>query len=166
MPVRLALPSDCDISGRDMTTGPTLTVLDEPDAGVRDEILRPLSAYNVSKIGAMTPRPAAIVLRDDTTAEIIGGLWAISVCDWLYIDLLFVPPKLRRGGLGSSLLRHAEKIAAERGCIGVRLVTYSFQAPEFYEKHGYTKYGQLADHPRGHERISYCKRLAHEFHAT
>jgi GNAT superfamily N-acetyltransferase len=142
-----------------MTTEPTLTVLEDPDAAIREEILRPLVAYNASKVGVVTPRPAAIILRHDVNAEIIGGLWAISVYDWLYIDLLFVPADLRSRGLGSSLLTLAEQIAADRGCIGVRLDTYSFQAPGFYEKLGYIEYGRLADHPRGHERIYYYKRL-------
>ena len=41
--------------------------------------------------------------------------------------------------IGSSILEQAEKSAKERRCMNVFLDTFSFQAPEFYEKYGYKK---------------------------
>jgi len=35
----------------------------------------------------------------------------------------------------------------------------TFQAPGFYAKLGYTVFGELADVPRGHRRLWFCKRL-------
>jgi ribosomal protein S18 acetylase RimI-like enzyme len=51
-------------------------------------------------------------------------------------------------------------IAAARGCIGVWLDTYAFQARGFYEKLGYEVFGTLADHPRGGGRFFMRKLLA------
>ena len=136
-----------------------LTVLDDPDPAVRERILGPLAAFNASNAGAATPQPLAIVIKDPANGEVVGGLWATSVYDWLYVELLFVPVELRTRGVGSSLIKRAEESAVRRGCLGVRLDTYSFQAPHFYEKRGYSRYGRLADHPKGHERIYYFKRL-------
>jgi ribosomal protein S18 acetylase RimI-like enzyme len=56
-------------------------------------------------------------------------------------------------------MKKAEEIAANRGCLGIRLDTFSFQAPGFYEKLGYRIFGRLANHPKGHERIYYFKEL-------
>jgi GNAT superfamily N-acetyltransferase len=136
-----------------------IVLVERPDPGLRETILRPLVDYNASIAGATTVEPLAIVLRDPESDAIIGGLWAISAYDWLYIELLFVPEELRAQGIGSQLMKKAEEIAAQRGHIGVRLDSFSFQAPRFYEKLGYREYGRLANIPEGHERIYYFKTL-------
>jgi len=110
-------------------------------------------------VGPAKPEPLAVLLRDPDNAAIIGGLWAISVYDWLFIDLIYVPDELRGRGIGSKLMKSAEEIADNRGCVGVRLDTYSFQASNFYEKLGYQVFGKLVEHPRGYERIYFFKVL-------
>ena len=40
------------------------------------------------------------------------------------------------------------------------LSTHSFQAPRFYEKHGYERVAALDDYPLGHGQIFLRKRLA------
>ena len=56
---------------------------------------------------------------------------------------------LRGTGTGSQLMRQAEDIARQRQCTGVWLDTFAFQALTFYQKLGYTIFGELKDHPRG-----------------
>ena len=46
-----------------------------------------------------------------------------------------------------------------RGCAGVRLDTTSFQAPDFYKRHGYTEFGRIDGYPPGHARIWLMKRF-------
>ncbi|GGC91032.1 hypothetical protein GCM10007418_08390 [Halopseudomonas salina] len=53
----------------------------------------------------------------------------------------------------------AEKLALEKGYIGIWLDTFDFQAPEFYPKHGFTRFGQIDDFPPGHQRYFFQKRL-------
>ena len=56
-------------------------------------------------------------------------------------------------------MQKAEQIALEHGCVGVWLDTFAFQARPFYEKLGYTCFGQIDDHPRGSARYFLQKRL-------
>lgn len=54
----------------------------------------------------------------------------------------------------------AEDEGRLRGCIGVYLDTFDFQARPFYEKLGFTVFGTLEDYPPGHRRFFLKKRLA------
>jgi GNAT superfamily N-acetyltransferase len=138
---------------------PKIVVDETPDSDLREAILRPLRDYNTSKIGPVVVEPLAVFLRHTESDAIIGGLWGSSAAGWLFIELLYVPEEFRTRGLGSSLIRHAEEIATKRGCVGIRLDTFTFQAPGFYEKLGYRTFGKLIGHPEGHEQIYYFKNL-------
>ena len=48
---------------------------------------------------------------------------------------------------GSALLRQAECLARDAGCVAVKLDTYEFQAKPFYEKAGYVVFGILEGFP-------------------
>ena len=139
---------------------PEIVVDEHPDPGLRDSILKPLLDYNISKVGKAHHETVAVLLRHPETGAVSGGLWGIVVADWLFVELLFVPEDCRGRGLGAKLMQEAEAIAVRRGCIGIRLDTFTFQAPGFYDKLGYTAFGALDDHPRGHRRIYYFKKLS------
>lgn len=137
---------------------PEIVVDETPDPSLRDEILKPLRAYNESRVGPIAAEKLAITLRD-TNGAITGGLWGNSAAGWLFVDLLVVPEDFRGQGLGAEMLRQAEDIARKRGCTGLWLHTGTFQAPGFYEKCGFTAFGSISDYPPGHETIYYMKRL-------
>jgi GNAT superfamily N-acetyltransferase len=103
--------------------------------------------------------PLALALRDPVSGAVSGGLWAISYYGWLFVELLVLPEAVRGQGLGTRLMREAERVARERGCVGVWLDTFTFQARGFYEKLGYTVFGQIDDYPPGHSRFWLQKRL-------
>jgi len=138
---------------------PAIVVDESPDPAVREAILKPLRAFNESRLGPIKPQGLAIALRDPESGEITGGLWGMSVAGWLYVDLLVVPEQFRGQGLGTQLLRQAEEIARKRGCTGLWLHTGTFQAPRFYEKMGFEAFGTVPDYPPGHATIYYLKRL-------
>ncbi len=144
---------------------PASLVIDpDPQPEDRDVLRQRLWEYTNSRLGVpYTPghaiwRPLAVVVRGDD-GEIRGGLWGATGRSWLYVDLLGLPPDLRASGLGSRLLRMAEEEARERGCIGVHLDTFTFQARPFYEKQGYSLFGQVDNYPDGHTRFFMSKRL-------
>jgi GNAT superfamily N-acetyltransferase len=136
-----------------------LVIDEKPDPALRDAILKPLRAFNESKVGPITAEPLAITLRDPESDAVTGGLWGHSVMGWLFVDLLVVPEGLRGRGLGSSLIRKAEEIAIKRSCVGIWLYTITFQAPGFYQKMGFQRFGAFSDSPKDHDRIFYLKRL-------
>lgn len=141
---------------------PKISVDENPAPADRDAILGPLVKYNDSKVAATTVAPLAVFVRDPVTDAIVGGLWAQSVYDWLFVELLFLPEDLRGKGMGSTLMREAEAIAMKRGCVGVWLDTYSFQARGFYEKLGYEVFGLLEDFPKGQTIYFFRKILARD----
>ena len=142
-----------------MATGePTIHETASPDPADRAAVLAALLSYNRSAGAHDEAVPLALLLRDDAGA-VEGGLWARSVFDWLFVELLVVPERLRGHGVGTRLMRRAEAVALERGCAGVWLDTFSFQARPFYERLGYTVFGTLEDHPRGGRRHFLARRL-------
>lgn len=90
---------------------------------------------------------------------IAGCVAQIDTWDVVNIDTLWVSKKYRKKGLGTALMREAEREAAEMGCNLSILGTFDFQAVEFYEKLGYTVVGMTEDWPKGHSNYMLCKRL-------
>jgi GNAT superfamily N-acetyltransferase len=136
-----------------------LEVEESPSSEHRDAILHRLVQYNHAEGPPTTAAPLAILVHDNSGC-IAGGLWAETLFDWLHIKLLVVPHAMRGTGLGSRLMAKAEEVAKGRGCVGVWLDTFSFQAPEFYQKLGYGIVGTIDDHPIGGARHIMSKRLA------
>jgi GNAT superfamily N-acetyltransferase len=72
---------------------------------------------------------------------------------------MWIKEELRGCGYGHKLLLAAEQEARQRGARNAYLDTFSFQAPDFYKKHGYQVFGVLKDFPDGHQRIYLTKQL-------
>jgi len=139
---------------------PDIIVTDDPAVADRAAVLDGLIAYNDSRVGPSPLVPLAVLLRDARNGDTIGGLYSYFLYDWLYVELLIVPESWRGVGLGTELMRRAEAKAIERGCAGIWLNTFSFQARGFYEKLGYQVFGVLDDNPRGAQRFFMRKLLA------
>lgn len=122
-------------------------------------ILAPLLAHNLANGGDDAHETFALLLRAPDRDEVIGGLYGKISYRWLLIDLVSVPEQMRGQGIGERLMRMAEDIAQKTNCIGIWLETFSFQAPGFYRKLGYSEFGRLADYPPGHTRLYYQKTL-------
>jgi GNAT superfamily N-acetyltransferase len=140
----------------------TVTKIDlikSPNPTLREPIINGLMAFNAQVLGPANRESIAILLRDPTDDEVVGGIWAIFSHEWLFIEFIFVPETLRGTGAGSSLMAKAEDAAKKRGCKGAHLETFDFQAPRFYEKLGYTRYGKL-DSLVGCEQFFYVKKFS------
>jgi len=132
----------------------------EPSADPGDiaRVRQGLSAYNSAHACDDSFTPLTLFVRDPD-GQVVGGLLGGTYWGWLVVEVLWIDESARRLGLGSRLLVHAEQIALERGCHAAHLDTMSFQAPAFYEQHGYKVFGILDDLPKGHRRIFFYKEL-------
>ncbi len=139
------------------TPGWTTTLESAADPAMRQAILAPLLAYNEAAGGPSGYAPLAVTLRDAEGA-IVGGLWGYTTYSYLFVELLCMGPA-RGQGIGTAMMALAEEEARRRGCTGIWLDTFTFQAPGFYQKLGFTEVGRIADHPPGQARIFYAKRL-------
>ena len=117
-----------------------------------------LYQFNKDIVGDDGHTPLNIVEYDEN-GDVIGGILGGTYWGWMYIDILWVQADFRRRGIGSKLLVEAAKEAARRGCHHVHLDTMSWQAPEFYKKHGYEVIGVLPDIPSGNQKYLLMKAL-------
>lgn len=137
-----------------------IEVKNDPTEEDRLAILEPLRRYNAEQAGDGQSEKVALLVRDDETGDIIGGLHARVFYRWLFIELLVVPEQTRGQGTGSRLMQMAEDLAIEKGCVGMWLDTFDFQAPDFYRSHGFSEFAQIDDYPPGHKRFFFQKRLS------
>jgi GNAT superfamily N-acetyltransferase len=145
-----------------MTPGvpaPEIVVTDVPDPAGDEVILRGLLAFNDAAAGPRGFRELRVMVRDPADGTALGGMTGHTQHGWLFIKLLWLPERFRGTGIGTELMRRAEAEARARGCVGVWLDTFSFQARGFYERLGYRAFGEIPDHPPGEARHFLLKRL-------
>lgn len=135
-------------------------VVEENGAGqVPERVRRGLRQADPAGVPPRDYHAVCLSLRAADGA-LVGGVYGATLWEWLMIDGLWVDPSLRGQGHGSRLLAEAEAIALRRGCRGAWLGTFDFQAREFYERHGYTVFAELADFPAGHMHFHLKKNFA------
>ncbi|MDP2560242.1 GNAT family N-acetyltransferase [Psychrobium sp. 1_MG-2023] len=94
------------------------------------------------------------VFAKDNQGVVVGGIRATAFWNYCIIELLWLSEDVRGQGVGVDLMVAAEAFARDNGFSHVRTETLSFQAKPFYEKMGYSVFGELVDHPKGH--TTYC----------
>ena len=134
-----------------------LELVEEPDEALRRAIMAPLLAFNESAAGPSGHRTLALAVRDADGA-VCGGLWAVTAHGWLYTQMLALPAAARGHGLGRALMLGAEAEARRRGCANAWVDT-QFGARAFYERLGYSVFGELPDCPPGFTRSFLRKAL-------
>jgi GNAT superfamily N-acetyltransferase len=135
-----------------------MTMNYNPSEKETEQIRKSLFEFNAGKVGDDGHTPLNIV-EYDSDGNLIGGILGGTYWGWMYVDILWVREDHRKKGIGSKLLSAAEKEAKSRGCHHVHLDTMSWQAPEFYKKHGYTVIGILPDIPSGNQKYLLMKEL-------
>jgi GNAT superfamily N-acetyltransferase len=134
-------------------------VIGTGDAAFDARLSAELTAYNVSASG-VDDQHEFTVRVDDDSGELVAGLsgWTWGTCAG--VGLLWVRADSRRAGWGGRLLDAAEQVARERGCRQVVLSSFTFQAPAFYERHGYTETGRIEGLPvEGAADVQFVKYL-------
>lgn len=99
----------------------------------------------------------SILVKEES--EIVGGMLGEIYYKGLHISLLWVRDDFRSKGVGTLLMEKAYELARETESNIVYLDTFSFQAPRFYEKLGFTIFGKIENFPEGFTRYFLFKRL-------
>jgi hypothetical protein len=122
-----------------------IVYVDKPEQSAWGIIGQGIHHYNLQQAGDDKFQRLCFVLH---TADqvIVGGVIGEIYWDWFHIDLLWLKDELRGRGYG-------------RGAKNAYLDTFSFQAPDFYRRHGYQVFGELGDFPPGHQRYFLAKQL-------
>lgn len=136
-------------------------VTDAPAAADLSDLDDRINEFNADRTGIRDARYLSIMLRS-ADGELYAGLHGHSWGGCCEIKLLWISENRRGKGLGSLLLRAAEGEAIRRGCRMIMLATHSFQAPGFYERHGFSHIATLEAYPAGHAEIFMTKDLRPE----
>lgn len=145
---------------RGMKSTYEITMHDKQDSRDAAEILAGLQEYNAEFAGGRDYRELTVAVRDPISKKLVAGLHGSTQWGWLFVKWLWVSRDCRTKGMGKTILKDAEDEARARGCRGVWLDTFSFQAPGFYEKQGYTRFGEIPEYPKApHARFFYRKTL-------
>ena len=126
-------------------------------------IAEKLNAFTNSKIVFDdTVEDELVVFKvTDSDGNIIAGCNLMISC-WKAadLDILWVEEKYRKQGIGSALIREAERTARNKGCHFMTLGTFDFQARPLYEKNGFEICGTIEDCPtKGHTHYDMIKQL-------
>ena len=120
----------------------TFHTLDKPNEHFIRSLRSALIHHDESITGHIKIQRLGICVNDSsggTVAAIYGWIeWG-----WLYVDLLWVDKDFQNQGLGTKLLLKLEQLATEQGINRAYLDTGSFEAPDFYKKHGYEIFSQM-----------------------
>lgn len=117
-----------------------------------------LNRYNDEAVGFNENKPLAVIVRDEH-GVVLGGMLGRTYLGLLFIDLVYLPPEIRGKGLGSQILKRVENEGRNRGCKAAVLYTITFQAPVFYEKNGWQRFGEIPCLPEGASRVFLKKDL-------
>lgn len=105
----------------------------ELDQRLSDE----LDKVNAARTEGVAPsRELTVQVLDgagDLAAGMSGWTWGVAAG----IGMTWVREDARGDGLGATLLNLFEEEASARGCTHVFVTSFTFQAPGFYQRHGY-----------------------------
>ena len=111
---------------------PLIEISDQPNPDAERILGNGLAAFNEQATGYHDRRPLSVLVKDPHTQQVLGGITGRSAF---------------------------EDEARRRGCRNAVLYTISFQAPGFYEKNGWVRFGEIACEPEGNSRVFLSKQL-------
>lgn len=115
-----------------------------------------LRAYNRQYVPDTEDLSLAVT---DGAGRVIAGCTAFRMGELAMLDALWVAEDHRGAGLGACLLEQLEETAARQGARRLELNTFAFQAPGFYEKQGYRRFGAVEGPAGGVDHSFYVKQL-------
>jgi GNAT superfamily N-acetyltransferase len=137
----------------EFTDSPAASDLDAVDAG--------LHLFNLAAADLDAVRTLGCFARG-AEGEVVGGLRARIWGTAVEVQQLWVDESRRRQGVGARLMRLLEDGVRRRGATLIYLDTFTFQAPGFYERCGFSVAARLDGMPGGIAKYLMVKRLGAE----
>ena len=114
-------------------------LLEHPSPEIVRDLWARLDQHNQRQMNDAKDERVVVVAAEGD--KVFGGLIGYAYWGWFSIDVLWVEAPMRNQGIGSALLKEAERVAVTKGCHSAHTDTFEFQAPRFYEKEGYKPFG-------------------------
>ena len=105
--------------------------------------------YNMIKTDGKLKEPDFEIMKvvRNNDGAITAGISGCTYLSSLEIEVLWVHEDYRGQSIASQLLEEIEREAKAVGCQFAHLTTYSFQAPQFYQKRGFVICGEIDGFP-------------------
>ena len=123
------------------------------------EIGRRLRQFNYRYVGEYPATEYIRLNAREADGSVVGGIRAVVALYWLRVEVLWVDEAARGRGIGSQLLAEAERLAREMGAQNAALETFEWQAPRFYQKHGYEEVARVEGYVKNFYLALMQKRL-------
>jgi GNAT superfamily N-acetyltransferase len=123
----------------------TATSVDGADRDLVERLDKELLDFNTRATGIGNQCGLSVRVAD--AEGLVAGLtgWTWGTC--ARIELVWVRDDQRRRRYGGHLLEAAEAEARTRGCTQILVSSMTFQAPDFYKRHGYVEFGRTEGIP-------------------
>jgi GNAT superfamily N-acetyltransferase len=116
---------------------PVVTV-GSADADLDQRLSDELDAFNADATPEV-PAAEELTVRVVEDGELVAGASGWTWGEAAGIGMTWVHADRRGAGLGVALLDAFEREARRRGCRHVFVTSFTFQAPDFYRRHGYVE---------------------------
>jgi GNAT superfamily N-acetyltransferase len=128
------------------------------DPELAERLSAELTIFNNAATGADDEAGLSVRVVD-ASGDIVAGLsgWSWGGCGG--ISLVWVHADHRHEGWGGRMLAAAEAEAIGRGCTRMVVSSFTYQAPEFYRRHGYRETGRTEGLPAGSSDVHFVKYL-------
>ncbi|MFX1518022.1 MAG: GNAT family N-acetyltransferase [Promethearchaeota archaeon] len=95
------------------------------------------------------PTPDISLVLKNNRGIIVGGVITSMLTGVMHLEVLWIDETYRGRGYGRYLVSQAENIAKKKGYPASQTWTFSFQAPEFYQRIGYKLVGTFDGYTDG-----------------
>jgi GNAT superfamily N-acetyltransferase len=139
---------------------PSTVHVGEADSDLDRRLSDALDVVNAAATPGVTAARELTVRVTDPAGALVGGVsgWTWGVAAG--IGMTWVREDAQGAGVGTRLLDAFEREAAERGAEHVFVTSFTFQAPGFYERHGYVEFARWVGVPtRGSADVHLRKAL-------
>jgi GNAT superfamily N-acetyltransferase len=105
---------------------PLFRVSSAPEPDAERIIGDGLNAFNDATVGYADRVPLHVLVSDPDSGKVVGGISGKTSLGLMFIELVYLPERLRGKDIGSRMMALAEDEARRRGCRAGVLLTISF----------------------------------------